>query len=370
MAKCTQMVVKGSVGHQLTYLKDPQRPADVWTVTVANYNERIKLTRFERNRIEVSIPMPILLSLLDGTTPDIVREEFAIAVNDNYLLISVANLNLKQPLTPEQLTSNAAATNTSIVQPRPKGEANPNWNPNSPHITFQSTGALSQALVPIELLARTQPWIAGSGAAGAISNHNGNFELAYEYKLQTNIANASITIAGKRPKNDELQERIASLPEPIKEALYTPEELDRFMFGLGLMHKATEVDSLKEFQRVAIQNDWITELLALKDNPKAFQNRLERAHYWVINDNTWLTIKSPQVKDAAQFDLIVEDQPFNQAFELSQAHCPDSYFPASYQTLNQHITIYGYELSCERLKLVFSELYQHQQNGKKGSADS
>lgn len=361
---------KGMVGHEISYLRNPQLPVDTWTVAIPNYSDPIKLMRFERNRIEVSIPEPILLSLLEGTTPSVIKQEFAIAVVNDYLLLSVAKPHLNQPPTPEQLMSTETATNAMRTQPTSVGDVNPERNQSPPYITFQATENLTQALIPIEIFNAFDHWHAGSGWAGIRSNHNGQFELAYEYKLQIEVANASMAITEKTPETDELQQRIANLPEPIKEALYTEQELDRFMLGLGLMYKAIEADALKQFQRIAIQNSWIDELLDLQDHPEAFQERLARARYWIIEQDTWLTIKSPKATDATLFDLIVKELPFNQAVELGQAHCPDSYFPEQYQILDNNISIYAYELNCERLKFVFTELHQHQQNDADKLGDS
>lgn len=211
----------------------------------------------------------------------------------------------------------------------------------------------------------------GHGLAGVRPTGSGGLEVVYEPEAGEAVSNVimkyvpleNTTVVSEASKKGlTFEQQTAHFSEEMKALLYTEEQLDRFLISVELERGREIGEGVRRLHRNGVRKWRLEELVkSLEETgapPEWMTMTKKFGEHRVIDNRAWVTIRSPQLpENAAVFDLELQEQPLREVVRtVAENQCTQTAFSPSYSQLEKSVTIYGYDLTCDKALEVFEAL--------------
>lgn len=357
--------------HFLEYLVGAQELRETYTVSVGGESEPLQITIFEGERLEASLPLQTLKAILNGDITNLrVNEALVTTTKEGDMVLAVA---LVDNVSTEDLANPVTREKLDV-----KAHHHPISNEKGDKVTFYLDDRMYQTVISSQAMqAATDQSFSGVGnsAGGAQLINASIFELAYEpeayYKVYENAAKFipedRIQFTGEAAGDGPaLEKKFAELPQSTAEVIYSDEENERSTLAMGLQRGRALGEGEKRTTKVLLRRFQIKKLLeALEETgapPEWLAMTKKHGQHEVIENHSWVTIRAPELPENTQvFDLELQEQPLREVVaSVAKNQCTQTAFPPSYSQMEKPITIYGYDLTCDKALEVFEALSTEQ----------
>lgn len=329
-------------------------------------SQPMRFTRFEGGRMESEIPLSAVRSLLEQPSQTVEAGAFFLRALGNgsfllglYLTDQEKELAAERPVTREDLGGSLAGK-VQYFSFNGDPEMGQVWS-------FAATDDFYQVWLSkqaVDSLLKGENSEGFDALSGYRVSREGMLEVAFDPKPKEQLNNRLMNFMDSKKlpyteeRERELESLLSKLPSDLHPYLYQRKHLERHFLARSLKTDVKVTDRQKKLFGAVFQKIRVESLLEAARDPE--RDALEYAHNSIEvwpSDSIWVNIY-PLIKDepVQVFDLILKEQPFTRAVSRVVAECGEAVSLDRYWSIDQTVSLYGFETNCKQLKRVLDQI--------------
>lgn len=353
-----------------TFLESPENSRKIYNVDLSGYSQPVVLAVYPWNRMEISIPEPMFTDIASGKL-EVMTERLAIRIHEDEILISVSETST----TADDLSRLLDLQKVDPESDSFRGGLHFSESPDQ-IIFFDYQLGRYQLAVPLslaeDLIASDYNKLGlvgdfktlGNGILGLQLSNAHTVDIAMQPSRSRGLTRYLPDRSFKEHSEEDLAQKIAQVPQELKPYLLTDKDIKNKLRVHEAHNGEVPEGGFREFLTRMYQSLRADELIEAANDQQAREKLINNPEtYFIINDNTWVSLTSDPMAAAEVFDFEVEDTNLSQAIALAQAHCPGTYYATDESVGQSLINFYGYGMTCDRLENAFSDLEQKMNQG-------
>lgn len=345
-------------GHVLNYLTHGEEPTETLDLDITPKGHTVQVRRFGTRRLEVELPLETVRSLYAGSEQMIRKGPLSLArqKDDRMVVFYRITEDADSALARESVSS----SDSDLVFASINGD--PTSDPG--HISFhqnKSAYQFSLGKPVVNRLLAGESLHHGDAMAGVKTVGHATLELVYEREADKSLFDEQMSFSSSVFSPDlsdrKLHRKIQRLPSDWSSLLYNEKQLDRVVKFFSANQNRAPSKAQRDHYRMTAQDMRVDYLLEAMKDPDTDYRDLANGSMSMHNQTVWATIIPDASKEEeTTFDWVVENQPLSQAVTEGQALCKDEQLPERYHSIDEPISIYGVELTCEQVPTILEQL--------------